>query len=77
MNAPPCRLCGQPLTRTFVDLGMSPPSNALLYPDSLDRSEVFHPLHVRVCENCLLVQLPVIEEAEAIFTSDYAYFSSS
>ncbi len=33
------------------------------------------PLHVRVCENCLLVQLPAYIAPEDVF-SDYAYFSS-
>jgi SAM-dependent methyltransferase len=36
---------------------------------------VFYPLHVRICEKCLLVQIPPYVEAQEIF-SDYAYFSS-
>ncbi|HEU4948724.1 MAG TPA: class I SAM-dependent methyltransferase [Kribbella sp.] len=70
-----CRLCGQPLTRTFVDLGMSPPCESYLRPDQLDDPETFYPLHVRICDNCLLVQLPAYVAAEDVF-SDYAYFSS-
>jgi SAM-dependent methyltransferase len=75
MTYPPCRLCGTPLTRTFVDLGMSPPCESFLPADKLDQMEAFYPLHVRVCTNCLLVQLPGYIAAEDIF-SDYAYFSS-
>lgn len=75
MSAPACRLCGAPLTRTFVDLGMSPPCESYLSADELDRGETFYPLHVRVCEQCLLVQLPAYIAAEDIF-SHYAYFSS-
>jgi hypothetical protein len=37
--------------------------------------EPFYPLHVRVCERCLLVQLQDYVGPEAIF-SEYAYFSS-
>jgi 2-polyprenyl-3-methyl-5-hydroxy-6-metoxy-1,4-benzoquinol methylase len=37
--------------------------------------ESFYPLHTYVCEKCFLVQLPVFETPEDIFT-DYAYFSS-
>ena len=37
--------------------------------------EPHYPLHARVCGSCLLVQLPAVQTAEAIF-SDYAYFSS-
>jgi SAM-dependent methyltransferase len=46
-----------------------------LRPDQLDEPETFYPLHVRICEACLLVQLPAYVAAEEVF-SDYAYFSS-
>jgi SAM-dependent methyltransferase len=75
MSYPKCRLCGAELRHTFVDLGMSPPCESYLSADQLDAGERFYPLHVRVCENCLLVQLPAYIPAEDIF-SDYAYFSS-
>ena len=70
-----CRLCGADLTQTFVDLGMSPPCESYLRADQLDSGETFYPLHVRICDDCLLVQLPAYVAAEDIF-SDYAYFSS-
>jgi C-methyltransferase-like protein/putative zinc binding protein/methyltransferase family protein len=75
MSAPSCRLCGTPLTRTFVDLGMSPPCESYLSANELDQGETFYPLHVRVCAECLLVQLPAYLSPEEIF-SHYAYFSS-
>jgi SAM-dependent methyltransferase len=75
MTAPACRLCGAELNRTFVDLGSSPPCESYLRADQLDRPETFHPLHVRICQRCLLVQLPAYLDAADIF-SDYAYFSS-
>src|SRR4029079_12783550 len=34
-----CRLCGQRLTRTFVDLGMSPPGESSLRADQLATGE--------------------------------------
>jgi SAM-dependent methyltransferase len=70
-----CRLCGQPLARTFLDLGALPLANSFVRADRLDDPEVFYPLHVRLCDSCLLVQLPAVVAPEAIFT-DYAYFSS-
>src|SRR4051812_33593451 len=70
-----CRLCGTPLTRTFVDLGMSPLCESYVAPEQLDAMEPFYPLHARTCERCLLVQLPELVAPEAIFT-EYAYFSS-
>jgi 2-polyprenyl-3-methyl-5-hydroxy-6-metoxy-1,4-benzoquinol methylase len=75
VSAPVCRLCGRTLRRTFVDLGMSPPCESYLRPDQLDDPETFYPLHVRVCEGCLLVQLPAYLTPESVF-ADYAYFSS-
>jgi SAM-dependent methyltransferase len=70
-----CRLCGAELTHTFVDLGMSPLCESYVPADRLDEAEVFYPLHVRLCGECLLVQLPAYVPGEDIF-SDYAYFSS-
>jgi 2-polyprenyl-3-methyl-5-hydroxy-6-metoxy-1,4-benzoquinol methylase len=70
-----CRMCGTPLTQTFVDLGMSPLCESYVAEDALDQAEIFYPLHVRQCPSCLLVQLPAYVSGEEIF-SDYAYFSS-
>ncbi len=70
-----CRFCGAPLTRTFVDLGMSPLCERFLRAEQLDEMEPFYPLHVRICDACLLVQLPSYVPPEEIF-GEYAYFSS-
>ncbi|PIQ25959.1 SAM-dependent methyltransferase [bacterium (Candidatus Blackallbacteria) CG17_big_fil_post_rev_8_21_14_2_50_48_46] len=70
-----CRFCKTPLTTSFVDLGMSPLSNAYLAPQDLQRMEAFFPLHAYVCPQCFLVQLAQFESPENIF-SHYAYFSS-
>lgn len=75
MNPRPCRFCRAPLSLSFADLGMSPPSNSFLKPEQLDRMERFYPLHAWVCEECFLVQLEEFETPEEIFR-DYAYFSS-
>ena len=70
-----CRFCGASLRNTFVDLGMSPLANAYLTAMQLHQMEPFYPLHVYVCERCLLVQLEEFASPEHIF-SDYAYFAS-
>jgi 2-polyprenyl-3-methyl-5-hydroxy-6-metoxy-1,4-benzoquinol methylase len=75
MSIPKCRFCGSPLQQTFVDLGMSPRSNAYLRPEQLSQMEPFYPLHARVCGQCFLVQLEQFESPRKIF-GDYAYFSS-
>ena len=70
-----CRFCSNLLKHTFVDLGMSPLSNAYLKLDTINKAEKFYPLHTYVCDNCFLVQLEEFETPDHIF-SDYAYFSS-
>jgi SAM-dependent methyltransferase len=70
-----CRFCNQILERQFIDLGMSPLSNAFLNSHQLQAMERFYPLHVSVCHHCFLVQLPELETPEYLF-QDYAYFSS-
>lgn len=70
-----CRFCGSDLKHSFVDLGMSPLANSYVKEESLQKMESFYPLHVFVCGECFLVQLPECQSPENIF-SDYAYFSS-
>lgn len=70
-----CRFCGAPLVRTFVDLGKMPLANSYLRSPTEVESERVYPLHVRVCDNCLLVQVDTTVPPEHLFT-DYSYFSS-
>src|SRR5262245_46547695 len=74
-EGPRCRFCDAPLRHLFVELGMSPMSNAYLQPGELARMEPFYPLVVFVCGQCFLVQLEEFESPAHIFT-DYSYFSS-
>ena len=71
-----CRFCQNLLSREFIDLVNSPPSNAYLTAEQLDEPEVFYPLRVFVCEKCLLVQIDEHKKADEIFDQNYAYFSS-
>jgi hypothetical protein len=73
--SPSCRFCGAGLSLTFVDLGMSPPSESFLRADQIRTMEPFYPLHVFVCERCFLVQLEAFVPPEEIF-DEYAYFSA-
>lgn len=75
MSEKNCRFCQTPLEHSFVDLGMSPPSNSYLNIEQLGSMELFYPLHAHVCSSCFLVQLDEFESPDQIF-SDYAYFSS-
>jgi len=71
-----CRGCAAPLQTTFVDLGMQPLSNAYVDPSRALEPQTYYPLHVFVCDRCLLVQVPDFERREEIFNDAYAYFSS-
>ncbi|HYD69453.1 class I SAM-dependent methyltransferase [Azospirillum sp.] len=73
---PACRACGAALRDTFVDLGLSPVSNAFIPADRARTGEMFYPLHAQVCRACWLVQLEDVERAENLFPDDYVYFSS-
>lgn len=70
-----CRFCGSLSLHTFVDLGMQPLCESYLKPEQLNHMEPFYPLHVYVCERCLLCQLEEYVNPEEIFR-EYAYFSS-
>lgn len=65
-----------PLTDVFIDLINSPASNSFLTRKQLDEPEVFYPLKVYTCPVCFLVQLDEYKKSDAIFDSEYAYFSS-
>jgi len=76
MKPPSCRLCGAKLNRSLVDLGETPLANAYVTPQQAARGEDrCYPLHARVCDSCLLVQVDEVVAADTIF-SRYAYFSS-
>ncbi len=70
-----CRFCNNSLKYTLVDLGVSPFANNYISAEQTHQMEPFYPLRAYVCEQCYLVQLPVFQSSEEIF-SNYAYFSS-
>jgi len=69
-----CRICGEQVQKTFVDLGHTPLSNSYLKKNMFKNERKF-PLHALICTKCMLVQLGEFESPKKIF-SDYAYFSS-
>jgi len=71
-----CRHCGSELHLPFLDLGSAPPSNAYLSEKAVHAAEIWFPLRILVCEGCWLVQTEDHAGREALFTQDYAYFSS-
>ena len=70
-----CRLCNSIRLVSVLDLGATPPCEKFLTADELDAPEPTYPLHLRLCEDCLLLQIPALITPEDTFT-EYAYFSS-
>jgi len=60
---------------SVVDLGATPPVQSFLSAADVDLPERTYPLHLRLCEACLLLQVPALITPEDTFT-EYAYFSS-
>jgi C-methyltransferase C-terminal domain/Putative zinc binding domain/Methyltransferase domain len=72
-----CRHCQHPLKHVFLDLGYAPPSNAYLKEADLAAPETHFPLKLYVCDECWLVQTEDYSRRDELFTSEYAYFSST
>jgi hypothetical protein len=68
-------LCDSDRLLSVLDLGATPPCEKFLTADELDLPEPTFPLHLRLCEDCLLLQIPALITPEGTFT-EYAYFSS-
>ncbi|MGB7163865.1 MAG: class I SAM-dependent methyltransferase [Mycobacterium sp.] len=70
-----CRLCDSDGLLSVVDLGATPLCEKFLTPGELDFPEPTFPLHLRLCEDCLLLQISADFTPEDPFT-EYACFSS-
>lgn len=70
-----CRLCDSTRLVSVMDLGCTPPCEKFVLADELDADEQTLPLHLRLCEECLLLQIPDLIRPGDTFI-DYAYYSS-
>ncbi len=73
---PNCRHCNSRLTLVMADLGKTPVANDYLPMDADFSAEPHYPLVAYVCSDCRLAQTHDFVEANRLFRSDYAYFSS-
>lgn len=71
-----CRFCGTELKDVFIDMINSPASNSFLTFEQLNEPEIFYPLKVYTCPECLLVQIDEYKKSNEIFSNDYVYYSS-
>ena len=68
-----CRSCGKSSKYSFLDLGISPPSNAFL--NKKNDIEKVYPLKIFFCESCYLVQTHDFANRKELFNDNYVYFS--
>lgn len=69
MNPMECRFCNAALKHTFVNLGGAPPTDQYLRENELYKKITLCPMHLFVCDVCLLVQLPVVFEPRELFNN--------
>lgn len=72
-----CRHCKTKINLNFIDLGFSPPSNEYVNLIDYNKPEKYYPLKVSTCHKCFLVQTEDYVDADDLFHSNYAYFSST
>ena len=72
-----CRHCNFLLEHIFLDLGLAPATNAYLTESDLCKEEKVFPLKLFVCTQCWLVQTEYFTRPSELFSSNYAYFSST
>lgn len=75
MILPACRLCGDKLTRVFIDLGEVPLAHRVIAVAAADAGEDRrYKLKVRSCDRCLLVQLDATPEDSGCDGVDLPYY---
>lgn len=72
-----CRLCDSNRMLSILDLGATPRCEKLLAAEELDQPEQTYPLHLRLCEDCLLLQIPALIDTEDTFTEYDCHSSHS
>jgi hypothetical protein len=70
-----CRFCESARLIGVLDLGATPLCEKFLTVDELDLPEPTFPLHLRLCEDCLLLQIPALTALPDI-PSEFPHFSS-
>jgi C-methyltransferase C-terminal domain/Putative zinc binding domain/Methyltransferase domain len=71
-----CRICGGKDLVQILDLGSTPPANAYLKKEDLEKSERSFPLALYFCRNCSLAQLLDVVHQDILF-KDYHFLTSA
>lgn len=71
-----CRVCKGTNLAKVLSLGSTPPANAFLKKEDLDKPENSFPLELSFCKDCSFVQLTDVVSPDLLF-SNYVYSSST
>ncbi len=71
-----CRSSGSTDLRPFLDLGVTPLSDALVRPENVGKPEARYPLALTFCPDSALVQITEDVDPDVLFVDNYLYFSS-
>jgi SAM-dependent methyltransferase len=71
-----CRLCGGKRLTPVLQLAPTPPANAFVSRDELDKPQPCFPLDVFFCENCCHIQLLDVVNPSVLF-ENYVYVSGT
>ena len=71
-----CRLCGGARLGLVLSLAPTPPANAFVPTEALDRVQPTIPLDVFLCQDCCHAQLPDVVDPEVLF-ENYVYVSGT
>src|SRR3989344_717928 len=71
-----CRVCGGADLVEVLNLGSTPPANAYLKTEDLDKPEKSYPLVLYFCRTCSLAQLLHVVNPEILF-KDYHFLTSA
>lgn len=71
-----CRLCGSSELEVAFSLTSTPPANAFVTKDKLDKPQETYPLDVYFCHNCKHVQLVHVVDPKVLF-ENYVYVSGT
>lgn len=72
-----CRMCDSRDLYQFLDLGFTPPSDAILTPEELREPEIRFPLTIQQCQDCGLTQVGYAVNPELMYGEKYKYEAST
>ena len=68
-----CRMCTGTDLFEFLDLGYTPPADSFLANNKKDKTEIYYPLSVLMCNDCGLAQLSHVVAPEILYCNEYPY----